>query len=166
MGNIIGAISVAQRFEPGIALPIGMAKYKLFFTDTEVVAIRLDALTSATNILGVAVSGAIKLAMTLNDWEKIVTNINTNKIPLVEYDNLSLPEASAIQKRVIPYDKIKQVEVQNAGRDKTPEKLQSGIRFITGFLTPGDIFLIPGSGLNAVKELLNKTPLANKIKVK
>lgn len=147
------------------------AKYRLFFTESRVLAIDIsDVLPNTTvmrSITGDIESdieqsvGGIKLT---NPWDSIVIDINTSNKPLVSYDEKLSDELLRQPNISIPYDKVKSVVIKKVTKENIElSKVQYSISFTMGLFS-SESFLIPGMVLDATTELIKKTPLVSKLK--
>lgn len=145
MGDLIGAMTTANA-EFGY-------KCGLFFTDTGVTAVQLGS--NDPNMVDENYA----------TWARVVESVNANKTSLVDYSIKAIPDFTVAQSvNTTSYDDIKSVNIKKAidtGDD--PSYDQYEIDFSTGiFAYTG--YRIPAATLEEAIQLLNKTPLAGKIK--
>ncbi len=130
-------------------------KCGLFFTDTSVTAVQLgsvDEYAADDNY---------------ETWERVVESVNTKKTSMVDYSIKDIPFQNAAMGQSIKttsYEDIKSVTIRKAiDTGKDPNYDQYDIIFSTGLLA-AVVYVIPAASLDEAVGLLNKTPLASKIK--
>lgn len=145
MDKLIGAMTTANA-EYGY-------KCGLFFTDTGITAVQLGS--SDENMVDENYA----------TWARVVESVNANKTSLIDYSIKAVPDFATAQAiKTTSYDDIKSVNIKKAtdtGNDASYDQYE--IDFSTGLLSAIG-YRIPAATLDEAVKLLNKTPLASKIK--
>jgi hypothetical protein len=160
MENLIGTILMAGRLKQVLV------QYRLFFTDSRLIAIETGKLPAHMWMTGMAggIAQGMENAKIINQWTDVVIDANSNHRPVVSYKETISDELLGLQSISILYEKVKTVEIRKVTRDNVdPNKLEYSISISMGLLS-SESFLIPGIGLEETKALLAKTPLAAKLK--
>ncbi len=161
MEQLIGTIMISGRVKQV------MVEYRLFFTDSRMLAIdtgQIPSIVHGPPGISKGIAQGMESIRIMNIWEGVVMDFNTTHKPLVSYEEKLSDELLGLPSISIPYDKVKSVEIKKATRDGVEaSKVQYQISLSTGMFSH-ESFLIPGVAADEVTSLLKKTPLAVKIK--
>jgi hypothetical protein len=152
MDKIIGAMTTANA-DYGY-------KCGLFFMDDRLVAVQMGS------------SDENRIDDNYETWARVVESVNANKTSLVDYRITALPDwATANTIKTTSYEDITSVTITKAtdtGNDPSYDQYEINFIKIIKDIIKIPIatgYRIPAATLDEAVELLNKTPLASKLKL-